>query len=43
MATTNQYPSGVADWATVCAWVRENRPDLWGTLGPDDEDRTPAT
>ena len=23
MATISQYPSGVADWATVCAWVRD--------------------
>lgn len=22
MATTTQYPSGVADWATVCNWTR---------------------
>lgn len=41
MATTNQYPSGVADWATICAWIHENRPDLWERLGPTDEDRAP--
>lgn len=42
MATTTQYPSGVADWATVCNWTRENRPDLWDNLGPVDEGDTPA-
>ncbi|WP_299091712.1 hypothetical protein [uncultured Microbacterium sp.] len=41
MTTTNQYPSGVADWATICAWIHENRPDLWERLGPTDEDRAP--
>lgn len=43
MTTTNQYPSGVADWATVCAWIRENRPDLWAGLGPENEDHAPAS
>lgn len=42
MATINQHPSGVADWATICAWIHENRPDLWEGLGPADEDRAPA-
>ena len=43
MATINQHPSGVADWATICAWIHDNRPDLWEGLGPADEDRAPAS
>ncbi|MGG1910446.1 hypothetical protein AB1285_26850 [Microbacterium sp. NRRL B-14842] len=34
MATINQHPSGVADWATICAWIHENRPDLWEGSAP---------
>lgn len=34
MTTTNQYPSGVADWATICAWIHENRPDPLGKARP---------